>query len=142
MSTSASKHDCAGIACVTSSIKLDAVILVSFFVLLITASYFLRVYYRVTVIDVRVEYTNPEGTIKTLHRPAKFIKNRLAVSSTDKLLRNLEEEINNYMQSSGWYLYYLYKEPGARIDWIIRYSYNTTNLNQQKVVSFDENSKF
>jgi hypothetical protein len=109
---------------------------------LITTSYYLRVYYRVTVIDVRVEYATPEGTTETLPRPAKFTKNRLAASSPDKLFRNLGEEIDRYMQSSGWYLYYLYKEPGARIDWIIRYSYNTTDLDQRKVISFDESSRF
>jgi len=138
----ASGLDGAGNTCVISSIRLDVSILISCLILIIATSYFLRVYYRVTVIDIRIEYTTAEGTTTTFPRPAKFRKNRLAVSSTERLFRSLEEEIKKYMKSSGWYLYYLYKEPGAHIDWIINYSYNSTDLNNQRVISFDENSTF
>ncbi len=126
----------------TSSVRLDLILIVSFLVFLISTSYFLRVYYRVTVTDIEIIYISPEGTVRDLHTPAEFKKNWLAASSPDELLEDFEGKINKYMQTSGWYFNYLYKNPKARIDWTIRYSYNSVDLDRKKVLNFDHDSKF
>lgn len=126
----------------TSSVWLDLILIVLFLIFLISTSYFLRVYYRVTVTDIEIIYTSPEGTVRDLRTPAAFKKNGLAASSPDELLEDLEVGINKYMQTSGWYFNYLYKIPKARIDWTIRYSYNSADLDRKKVLSFDHDSKF
>ena len=105
-------------------------------------SYFLRVYYRVTVTDILIVYTSPEGTVRDLRTPADFKKNGLAASSPEELLEDLEVGINKYMQTSGWYFNYLYKRPKARIDWTISYSYSSADMKREKIISFDHDSKF
>jgi hypothetical protein len=121
---------------------LDLVLIVSFLSFLISISYFLRVYYHVTVTDIEIVYISPEGAVMDLRTPTVFKKNRLASSSPDVLLEDFEGKINKYMQSSGWYFNYLYKKPKARIDWTIRYSYNSADLDRKKVLNFDHDSKF
>jgi len=125
----------------TSSVRSDLVLIVSFLIFLISTSYFLRVYYRVTVTDIEIVYTSTEGTIMNLRTPAVFKKNGLAASSPDELLEDVEGGINKYMQTSGWYFNYLYKQPKARIDWIINYSYSSADMKQKKIISFDHDSK-
>lgn len=125
----------------TSSVRSDLVLIVSFLIFLISTSYFLRVYYRVTVTDIEIVYTSIEGTIMNLRTPAVFKKNGLAASSPDELLEDVEGGINKYMQTSGWYFNYLYKQPRARIDWIINYSYSSADMKQKKIISFDHDSK-
>ena len=125
----------------TSSVRLDLLLIVSFLIFLISTSYFLRVYYRVTVTDIKIVYTSTEGKVRNLRTPAVFKKNWLAASSPDELLEDFEGKINKYMQFSGWYLYYLYTKPKARLDWTIRYSYNSADLDRKKVLSFDHDSK-
>ncbi len=126
----------------TSSVRSDLVLIVSFLIFLISTSYFLRVYYRVTVTDIEIVYTSTEGTITNLRTPAVFKKNGLAASSPDELLEDVEGGINKYMQTSGWYFNYLYKQPKARIDWTINYSYSSADMKQKKIISFDHDSKF
>lgn len=126
----------------TSSVRLDLVLIVSFLISLISTSYFLRVYYHVTVTDIEIVYISPEGAVMDLRTPTVFKKNGLASSSPDKMLENLEEGINKYMQTSGWYFNYLYKKPKARIDWTINYSYSSADKKRKKIISFDHDSKF
>ena len=76
----------------TSSVRSDLVLIVSFLIFLISTSYFLRVYYRVTVTDIEIVYTSIEGTIMNLRTPAVFKKNGLAASSPDELLEDVEGE--------------------------------------------------
>ncbi len=126
----------------TSSVWLDLLLIVSFLIFLISTSYFLRVYYHVTVTDIEIVYTSTEGTITDLRTPVGFKKNGLAASSPDEMLEDLEGKINKYMQTSGWYFNYLYKRPKARIDWTINYSYSSADLKRKKIISFDHDSKF
>jgi hypothetical protein len=125
----------------TSSVWLDLILIVSFLIFLTSTSYFLRVYYRVTVTDIKIVYTSPEGVAGNLSTPAEFMKNWLATSSSDELLEDFEGKINKYMQTSGWYLDYLYKQPKARIDWTINYSYSSADMKRKKIISFDHGSK-
>jgi len=126
----------------TTSLRLDVALIVLFLIFLTSTSYFLRVYYRVTVTDILIVYTSPEGTVIDLPTPEVFTKNGLAASSPAELLGDFEGKINKYMRSSGWYFYFLYKKPKARIDWTIRYSLNSTDFDRKKVLSFDHDSKF
>jgi hypothetical protein len=126
---------------VTSSKKVDLTLFLAMFLVLLSGSSFLRVYYSVVVTDIKIIHTLPDGSTKFLPSPPAFKKNRLAVLSPDFLLEDLETRIDIHTKSSGWYLFHLYKTPNAKIEWIIKYSHNSVKLDRTKVIKFDENSQ-
>ncbi len=126
---------------VTNSKKVDLALLLVMFLVLLIGTYFLKVYYRIIVTDIKVIHTLPDGSRKYLPSPTVFKKNWLAADYPDLVLENLENRIGRYTKSSGWYLSHLYKTPNAKIEWIIKYSHNSRKLERIKVIKFDENSQ-
>jgi len=126
---------------VTNSKKVDLALLLVLFLVLLVGTPFLKVYYSIVVTDIKVIHTLPDGSRKHLPSPTVFKKNWLAGKSPDFVLEDLENRIGIYTKSSGWYLFHLYKTPNAKIEWIIKYSHNSTKLDRVKVIKFDENSQ-
>lgn len=127
---------------ITGSRKSDTAVFITLLVLLLIGSYFLRVYYSVTVADFNLVYISPECTQQRLSTPTQYKKNFFASESSQLLLESIEQNMRKYIGGSGLFLNYLYKTPGARIILTIDYSYNSTKLDQKKVIMYDEHSSF
>jgi len=125
-------------AFVSGSKKFDYALFLIMLVILLAGTYFLRVYYIVTVTEVKVFYTSPNGIQENLPTPPQFKKDPWAAHSPGSVLENLEIRIGEIMFR---YEAYLYKNPGAQIEWVIKYSHNSTKLDRTKVIKFSENSQ-
>jgi len=127
---------------ITGSEKSDTTVFITLLVLLLIGSYCLRVYYSVTVADFKVVYISPEGTKQRLNIPQQYKKSFIASKSPKLLLESIEDTVRKYIVGSGLFFNYLYKTPGARIELIVDYSYNSTKLDKKKVIVYDEYSSF
>ena len=127
---------------VSSSKKIDMVLFLVIFIILLSGSSLLRVYYSVIVTDIEIVYTSPDGKVTNLPVPQQFKKSYFAANRSTKIFfEDLNTRIDRYMTNSGLYLFYLYKTPGAKIDWVVRYSRNSMKLDNEKIIKFNENSK-
>ena len=113
---------------ITGSRKWDTALFFLLLVFLLIGSYYLRVYYTVTVADYYLVYVSPSGAEQRITLPPREKKYASASVSTQTLLDSIEDRMKKYIGSSGLYLNYLYKTPRARIELIINYSHNSTKL--------------
>lgn len=95
----------------------------------------LRVYDRVTVIDLTVVRIDPDGTRRPLPTPERVWerrhRGRLARQPPATMLRMLEQAIHRFAR----------EDPsmaavaaGTRFEWTVRYSENTPRLDRQAVI--------
>jgi hypothetical protein len=121
---------------VTGSRRYDLLIFIVLACLVIATSYRLRVYYRVTVFEVSVVRVDPDGTRRALQTPEQFRK----MSSADKpskVIPGLESGIREYVSNHSSSLQ---TESGTRLEWTIRYSFNSRLLNEKHVIVFDSDN--
>jgi hypothetical protein len=104
--------------------------------LVIATSYRLRVYYQVTVFEVSVVRVDPDGTSRALQTPEQFQK-MWSVDKPSKVVPGLESGIRAYMSNHSSSLQ---TQSGTRLEWTIRYSFNSRLLNQQRVIVFDSDN--
>ena len=126
---------------VTVSHWCDLVIFLLLVGLIIVTSYRLRVYFRVTVVEVSLIRIAPNGIRQVLPTPKQFRRMWSATEPTRVALDLLERNINEYMYKSSLLSH---AEPGTRFDWLIRYAFNSTLLDKQLVLVFetDESHRF
>ncbi len=102
--------------------------------MLILTGYRLRVYFQVTVMEVSVIRFAPNGVKEVLPTPRQFQRIPIPVKPPPVVLEMLERRIRRYMHSSSL----LTKaEPGTRFEWQIRYAFNSTRLDSQRVLVFE-----
>ncbi len=99
----------------------------------VITSYRLRVYFRVTVAEVSVVRVASDGTRQTLPTPEQCSRLWSATLPSPVFLERLEHCIRMYMHES---LLLRQAESGTRFEWVIRYAYNSTRLDQQRVIVF------
>jgi len=121
---------------VTGSRQYDLLIFIVLACFVIVTSYRLRVYYQVTVFEVSVVRVDPEGARRVLQTPEQFRK-MSSVDKPSKVIPSLESGIREYVSNHSSSLQ---TEPGTRLEWIIRYSFNSGLLNQQRVIVFDSDN--
>ena len=95
----------------------------------------LRVYYRVTVVDLTVEQVDPDGTRRPM-RPPETVwgpapRGRLARQEPARMLRTLERSIDRFMREDPAAAAL---RPGIRLEWIVRYSENSPRLDRRAVI--------
>lgn len=123
------------ISYVTGSRLGDLVVCGLLFVFVMVSAPALRVYYRVTVIDLTVVRIDPDGTRSPLPTPERVWdqrrRGRLAHQPPSTMLRLLEQAIHRFVR----------EDPsmaavaaGTRFEWTVRYSENTPRLDRQAVI--------
>jgi hypothetical protein len=118
---------------VTGSRRLDLVLLAALAAVLLGSLPRLRVYYAVTLTEVHVVHVAPDGVRRELRTPEPFRQPRPGRMPPPALLAALEREIRAFMAGpEGRAL-----APGGRVDWIIRWAYNSTRLDRQETLSFE-----
>ena len=95
----------------------------------------LRVYYRVTVYEVSVERIDADGTRTKLETPNAVDQLILWHLEADEVLTRLRRAIDGWMEGSG-----ALREisEGARVEWTVRYSYNSARLDERRVFVYSE----
>jgi len=121
---------------VTGSRRGDILLFLFLACLVIATSYRLRVYYQVTVFEVSVVRVDPDGTSRALQTPEQFQK-MWSVDKPSKVVPGLESGIRAYMSNHSSSLQ---TQSGTRLEWTIRYSFNSRLLNQQRVIVFDSDN--
>jgi hypothetical protein len=99
----------------------------------LATSYRLRVYFRVTVAEVSVVRVASDGTHQVLPTPEQCRRLWWATQPPAVFLERLEHCIRTYMHESPLLFH---TEPGARVEWVIRCAFNSTRLDQQRVIVF------
>jgi hypothetical protein len=117
----------------TGSRKTDFIMFSILACLLLISSYRIRAYYQVTVADVNLVRINPDG--ERIDIPTTNFIRLFALASRppevlwDSLQSILESFTGNYMRSDE-------VKAGTQFNWIIRYSYNSTKLQDERIISF------
>ena len=119
---------------VTGSRRSDRLLFFSVLCMLIVVSPRLRVYYQVTVVEVSVDRVTPEGQRVALETPSQFKRPGSGNWRGDTLMSRLEPSICQYMQRSDWARDAL---PGTRFVWTVRWSENSTKLDQVDSVEWE-----
>lgn len=112
----------------TGSKPLDLAVFGALVLLLLVSTPRLRVYHRITVMEVRVERVYPDGTTHAIATPNAVGTRRLALTTPDAALPRLSDQIRQYMRTSP-----MMREavPGERVRWTIRYAYNSPQLDRE-----------
>jgi hypothetical protein len=119
---------------VTRSRLLDIGLFGFILLLILLLSPRLRVYYRVTVVDVTVEEIQPSGTRRALPTPAELIRPGAGYWDGDSLVDRLAPRISEYMKRSEWPSRV---PPGTRYEWRVRWSENSTKLDQAELIVWE-----
>lgn len=129
---------------ITGSRKSDYTAFVITLILLLTGSYFLRVYYTVTVAEFDLVYISAEGDREKIDvvLPTKKYGARAISKSPNELLDFIQNRVKKYISRENLYTKYLYRNPGAQLELNIYYSRNSIELNNKRVVVFDQSSSF
>jgi len=119
---------------VTSSIRKDVFIFIIIAAMMIVSSFRLTVYYRIFAAEVSLFYVNADGIESPLTTPEKFRKIGSPAYRKGKALRRLEHHIRNYM---GGLPVTFHLDPGSRIEWRVRHSFNSSKLDQTHTIVFE-----
>lgn len=112
---------------VTRSRRLDVALFLLILLLMLALCPRLRVYYRVTVVEVEVERVLPDGRREALATPRDFAQVGNGYWPGDAIAERLSPRIDQYMKSSTW----ASEAPaGTRFEWTIRWAENSTRLDQ------------
>lgn len=119
---------------ITGSKKTDIIAFIVLVCLILVTSYRIRVYYQVTVAEVKLVRVNPDG--KVIGIPTKNIVRLFALASSPpkviwKSLDYITESyVKNYLKSNT-------VEPGTQFNWTITYSHNSTVFEDRRIISFE-----
>lgn len=118
-------------ALVTHARRYDRLAMWLVLVLMLVAAPALRVYYQVTVFDVRVVRMNANGAGTPLPTPRDLARpSRLADHGAAYVLAELERRIARVMQHDSMFT----SGPAASFEWTIHWSENSTRVDRTRVL--------
>jgi hypothetical protein len=124
-----------GLASVSGSRRLDLLAFLLLAGLVVGSSFWrLRVYHQITVWEVSLTRVAPDGARQELPVPTRLRRLFAAGNVPSLALASLEGDIRRYMQSGQA------TEQAAdddRFEWRIRYAFNSTALDQQRLLVFE-----
>jgi hypothetical protein len=111
----------------TGSKRADLLIFGVLLGLLLLKAPHLRVYYRVTVVQVKVERVDPAGSRTPLPTPEEFQRPGKGRWRGDQVQGRLVPMIQDFMKTSEWGRT---ARPGTRFEWSLRWSEDSNRLDQ------------
>jgi hypothetical protein len=124
-----------GLPSVSGSRRLDLLAFLLLACLVVGLSHWrMRVYHQITVWEVSLTRVAPDGTRHDLASPEHLRRSSAAGNVPSQALASLEHGIRLYMQGGPATQH---ADAGDRFEWRIRYSYNSTVLDQQRLLVFE-----
>jgi hypothetical protein len=112
---------------ITGSRAADVTVFLILAVIAIVGSWRLRVYFRVTVAEVRATRIGADGSRHEIEVPADFVRTLAAAYRTEVLMNELESRMELLSRRVA---------PASRTEWTVRYSYDSNRLDQMRVFEF------
>jgi hypothetical protein len=109
----------------TGSKTLDLVTFGLLLLLLLVSAARLRVYHRITVMDIRVERLDPDGSTHAMDTPREVGARRLSSTTPDVALSHVSDLIRRQQPDR---LVARGATAGTRFRWTIRYGWNSPRL--------------
>jgi hypothetical protein len=116
-------------ATITGSRQLDIALFLMLATVALVGSWRLRVYFRVTVAEVHATRIDADGSRHEIELPANFARTLAATYSTTVFMHDLAVRMERFSHREA---------PAARIEWTMRYSYDSSRLDQVRVFVFPE----
>lgn len=123
---------------VTGSRRRDLALFVAIALVIVGLSWRLKVYYSATAIAVEVQRIDPGGTVVQLPTPNSFDRLGAGYWQPGVIESRIRPLIDRHMRSSPWFVE---APPGARFVWIVRWSRNTTCLDQTLRIDWRESDE-
>jgi hypothetical protein len=116
-------------AAITGSRQLDRALFLMLASVALVGCLRLRVYFRVTVAEVHATRIDADGSRHEIEVPANFVRMLAATYSTTVFMHGLASRMEAFSHREA---------PAARIEWTVRYSYDSNRLDQVRVFMFPE----
>jgi hypothetical protein len=97
----------------------DSTVFLMLATLAVVGSWRLRVYFRVTVAEVRATRTDINGSSLEIELPQNFVRTRAATYPPEVLVDDLAARMENFTRK---------EMPATRTQWTVRYSYDSSRL--------------
>jgi hypothetical protein len=114
-------------ATITGSRVADSTVFLMLATLAAVGSWRLRVYFRVTVAEVRATRTDTNGSSHEIELPLNFVRTRAATYPPEVLLNDLAARMESFTRDEA---------PASRTQWTVRYSYDSSRLDRVCVFDF------
>ena len=114
---------------VSGSRRVDLVMFAMLAVVAILGSWRMRVYFRVTVAEVTATRIEADGSRHPIELPKDFARGIVATYSQADYLNELTSRIRHFTNAEA---------PTSSIEWKLRYSYDSSRLDRERVLMLRE----